>query len=67
MAKLLGDAFRCGGTIVYSVCTISDAEGTGIIDRFVEESPGWTLESTRLLRPDRDGTDGFYIARMLRD
>jgi 16S rRNA (cytosine967-C5)-methyltransferase len=42
---------RPGGVLVYSVCTISPPEER--------------LEADRAVRtfPDRDGTDGFYIAR----
>ncbi|MEA2309789.1 MAG: rRNA (cytosine967-C5)-methyltransferase [Thermoleophilaceae bacterium] len=56
---------RPGGTLVYSVCTISPAEGAEQVD--------WLLSSFPELRPDgdpvqllphRDGTDGFFIARV---
>jgi 16S rRNA (cytosine967-C5)-methyltransferase len=50
-------ALKPGGTLVYSVCTISEAEAAGVV-----ESP----ESSRQLLPDRDGTDGFFIARLRR-
>jgi 16S rRNA (cytosine967-C5)-methyltransferase len=42
---------RPGGVLVYSVCTISPAE-----ERLQADEPVRTS-------PDRDGTDGFYIAR----
>jgi 16S rRNA (cytosine967-C5)-methyltransferase len=42
---------RAGGVLVYSVCTISPAE-----ERLVSDDAVRTY-------PDRDGTDGFYIAR----
>jgi 16S rRNA (cytosine967-C5)-methyltransferase len=44
-------ALRPGGTLVYSVCTISPAE-----ERLVDEHAVRTF-------PHKDGTDGFYIAR----
>ena len=69
-----------GGTIAYSVCTISRAEGEGVVDAFLARhdefdaddlgavQPGWRLGDTRYLQslPDRDGTDGFFIARLRR-
>jgi 16S rRNA (cytosine967-C5)-methyltransferase len=55
---------RAGGALVYSVCTISRVEGTALIDRFAEANPGFTLEDSRQLLPHRDGTDGFFIARL---
>jgi 16S rRNA (cytosine967-C5)-methyltransferase len=77
-----GAATAPGGALVYSVCTISAAEGEGVIDRFLSEypefvvedlqasSPGWAHPrrgSYLQLFPDRDGTDGFFIARLRRD
>ncbi|HWE10559.1 MAG TPA: 16S rRNA (cytosine(967)-C(5))-methyltransferase RsmB [Solirubrobacteraceae bacterium] len=59
-------ATRPGGTLVYSVCTISGAEGDGIVDGFLADTPGWERESVRQLAPDTDGTDGFFIARLQR-
>jgi 16S rRNA (cytosine967-C5)-methyltransferase len=66
------------GVLVYSVCTITAAEGERQIDAFLERhtefgaddvasefecrGPGPHLQ----LMPDRDGTDGFFIARLRR-
>jgi 16S rRNA (cytosine967-C5)-methyltransferase len=57
---------RPGGTLVYSVCTISRAESDDVVDRFLSEHPDWEAEPYRRLAPDRDGTDGFFIARLSR-
>jgi 16S rRNA (cytosine967-C5)-methyltransferase len=51
-------ALNPGGTLVYSVCTISRREG---VDQ-VESRDARSVQ----LRPDRDRTDGFFIARMER-
>lgn len=52
-------ALRDGGTLVYSTCTISRRENQGV----VADSP---LDIIRTIetRPDRDATDGFFIAEM---
>ena len=71
-----------GGALVYSVCTISRAEGQDIVEAFlrdhpdfgVEEPAAWVPEALRgvkvgpgvQLLPHRDGTDGFFIARLRR-
>ena len=64
-----------GGTLVYSVCTISRAESEDVIERFLVAEPGFTVEPVagtdeggpfRRLLPHRDGTDGFFIARLRR-
>ncbi|MHB1567744.1 MAG: 16S rRNA (cytosine(967)-C(5))-methyltransferase RsmB [Solirubrobacteraceae bacterium] len=60
-------ATRPGGTLVYSVCTISQAESSGVVDRLLDAEPGWSCESRRQLAPDTDGTDGFYIAVLRRE
>ncbi len=74
-------ATKPGGTLVYSVCTISRAEGQDLIDGFLRanpgfdadhlgaEYPGWTSCAGGCylqLLPHRDGTDGFFIARLRR-
>jgi 16S rRNA (cytosine967-C5)-methyltransferase len=74
-------ATRPGGTLVYSVCTISHAEGEGVISAFLEAHKEWgplpfaaddcwpqdaAGDGRRQLMPDRDGTDGFFIARLRR-
>jgi len=64
-----------GGTLVYSVCTISRAESEWVIERFLDAEPGFELapvagardgEPFERLLPHRDGTDGFFIARLTR-
>jgi 16S rRNA (cytosine967-C5)-methyltransferase len=59
-------AVRPGGALVYSVCTISRAEANGVIDPFLAKHSEFSLDEQRLLTPHRDGTDGFYIARLVR-
>jgi 16S rRNA (cytosine967-C5)-methyltransferase len=54
------------GVLVYSLCTISHAEGEGVLDEFLAERPEFELEERRQLLPHRDGTDGFFIARLHR-
>jgi 16S rRNA (cytosine967-C5)-methyltransferase len=70
-----------GGALVYSVCTISRREGEDLIARFLAAHEGWDAEDLgeaypdwrsgpdpRFLQllPDRDGTDGFFIAKLRR-
>jgi 16S rRNA (cytosine967-C5)-methyltransferase len=55
-----------GGTLVYSVCTISQAESAGVLDAFLAEHDDFTVNHTRRLLPHTDGTDGFFIARLRR-
>jgi 16S rRNA (cytosine967-C5)-methyltransferase len=74
-------ALRGGGTLVYATCTISAAENEGNAERLLAREPGLRAEDlgatypglaserdSRFLqtRPDRDRTDGFFIARFTR-
>jgi 16S rRNA (cytosine967-C5)-methyltransferase len=52
-------ALRPGGTLVYSTCTLSRRENADQVAR-----SGLRVVSERVLLPHRDGTDGFFIARM---
>jgi len=74
-------ALRPGGTLVYSTCTISPAENEGVVAGFLSAQPAFALEDlgvevpvwkasgmagTLQTLPHRDGTDGFFIARLRR-
>ncbi len=75
-------ALAPGGALVYSVCTISLGEGPDVIERFLARNPDFDAEAplVRLpgelrgvpigpgvqLMPHRDGTDGFFMARLER-
>jgi 16S rRNA (cytosine967-C5)-methyltransferase len=74
-------ALAPGGTLAYSVCTISPAEGVDVVDRFLREHGDFSPEDLVSERPElagaesgpgvqllphRDGTDGFFIARLRR-
>jgi 16S rRNA (cytosine967-C5)-methyltransferase len=68
-------AVRPGGVLVYSVCTISRAEGETVIERFLAATEGFTPDpfegcdpgtSHLQLLPHLDGTDGFFVARFRR-
>jgi 16S rRNA (cytosine967-C5)-methyltransferase len=76
-----GGATAPGGALVYSVCTISPAESVTVIDDFLaahadfepedlqSQHPQWSHPDAPdhlQLLPGRDGTDGFFIARLRR-
>ncbi len=76
------EALRPGGTLVYSTCTISARENQAQVESLLAESggdlradplgerfPAVALDADpRFLqtRPDRDRTDGFFIARLVK-
>lgn len=67
---------RRGGTLVYSTCTILKAENEDVVEAFLSENldfaplpfetPFSEKEWRVTLRPDKCGTDGFFIARMVK-
>ncbi len=75
-------AVKVGGLLVYATCTILPAENEDVVRAFLEKHPefepdaddGWLPEALRprlkdgmlQLLPNRDGLDGFFIARMRR-
>ena len=70
-----------GGALVYSVCTISRAEGPDLVETFLSRHPDFEAEELDAwwpelgvarsgpgvqLLPHREGTDGFFVARLRR-
>ncbi|QIL02252.1 RsmB/NOP family class I SAM-dependent RNA methyltransferase [Sphingomonas sinipercae] len=79
-ARLLGIAaelVRPGGTLVYAVCSLLAREGASQVERFLGERSDWNAQEVldgigrkdgagKLLTPEQDGTDGFFIARLVK-
>jgi 16S rRNA (cytosine967-C5)-methyltransferase len=56
-----------GGKLVYATCSILPSENEKQIKSFLaEHGSEWTLENQIHLRPDKQGFDGFYAARLIR-
>lgn len=56
-----------GGALVYSVCTISKPEAADVVCAFLDAHPEFAADGEFVqLYPHRDGTDGFFIARLRR-
>ncbi|MGN0570796.1 MAG: 16S rRNA (cytosine(967)-C(5))-methyltransferase RsmB [Candidatus Fimenecus sp.] len=54
-----------GGVLVYSTCTLNRAENDAVCDRFLQENPDFeALDAYTTLLPHKDGTDGFFFARL---
>jgi 16S rRNA (cytosine967-C5)-methyltransferase len=75
-------ALRPGGTLVYSVCTISALESHDVLERFLARHADFRADDLGAehpqlsdsreprylqLLPHRHGTDGFFIARLRRE
>ena len=68
---------KAGGVLVYSTCTLNEAENRAVVDAFLREHADFYLspfavgthdgaDGTLTLLPHRDQTDGFYIAKLCR-
>ena len=68
---------RPGGALVYIVCSLLDAEGAGQVEAFLADHSDWRAEPLDLpagsprgaglrLDPASHGTDGFFVARLIR-
>jgi len=73
-------ALRRGGTLVYSTCTVSRRENEDLIEALLGSGSGElaaddlssehpqlaSVHDSRFIqtRPDRDRTDGFFVARL---
>lgn len=77
LLDIAAELVRPGGRLVYAVCSLLSREGAGQIEAFVSRHSLWIMEETpiaagrldgagRLLTPGYDGTDGFFVARLVR-
>ena len=79
--QILASAAKCvkpGGTLVYSTCTMNNAENEEVVATFLKKNPEFHLENASdycdlkkdgpyiKLLPQVDGLDGFFIARMVK-
>lgn len=67
---------RPGGALIHVVCSLLDEEGAAQVDGFLRRHSGWQAArldlpfgtahgAGRRLTPSRDGTDGFFVARLI--
>ena len=55
-----------GGKLIYATCSIFPAENQENVAFFLQQNPGFTLETELILTPAVNKTDGFYMARLIR-
>ena len=57
---------KTNGVLVYSTCTVLDRENGSQIRKFLAEHKEFELLEEIKLYPHVNGTDGFYIAKLLK-
>lgn len=73
LLDIAAELVRPGGRLVYAVCSLLSREGSGQAAAFLSRHSSWIFEHVpidggradgpgRLLTPEHDGTDGFFIA-----
>ncbi len=67
LLKKFSRLVREGGCLHYITCTIHPLENQEVIATFSRDDPRFKeTGNTRLLRPDAEGTDGFFVATLRR-
>jgi len=77
LLDIAAELTRPGGALVYAVCSLLDDEGGGQVGAFLARNPGFAPDKLpfiagrhhgagKLLTPAHDGTDGFFVARLVR-
>jgi 16S rRNA (cytosine967-C5)-methyltransferase len=69
---------KAGGVLLYSTCTLLTEENEGNVARFLSRNPAFSLvpftvgdmtaaDGMLTLTPEKDGTDGFFMAKFVRN
>jgi 16S rRNA (cytosine967-C5)-methyltransferase len=77
LLDIAAELVRPGGRLVYATCSLLDEEGAGQIAAFLGRHAAFRADPLQLsagcprgsgirLTPFHDGTDGFFVARLLR-
>ncbi len=77
LLDMAAELVRPGGALVYAICSLLHREGAGQAEQFLGSRSGWIAQDIlatigrskgagRLLTPAHDGTDGFFVARLIK-
>lgn len=61
------NAVKRGGTLIYSTCTIIRRENEEIVENFLKLNKNFKIVDKKIFLPHIDGTDGFFIAKLIKD
>lgn len=66
LLESIATAVKPGGVLLYSTCTWRERENQGVTERFLAAHTDFIKDQERTFWPDIDGTDGFYVCRLIR-
>lgn len=65
--SVYSDMLRIGGLMVYATCSILPIENEQQIKHFLAQNPNFELLAEQFVSPAAFGTDGFYMAKLIRN
>lgn len=68
-AEILEAAAHCvrpGGVLVYATCSVDPSENEVVVRGFLASHTEFVQDNTEALRPESEGPDGFFVARLVR-
>src|SRR5436305_4329222 len=67
IVRALIPLLKPNGVLVYSTCSLEPEENKEVVRRILEQTSSLSLETERSSLPFRDGFDGAYAARLVRN
>ena len=64
--KISANYVKSGGKLMYSTCTVRNAENLSVVNAFLKDNNEFKLLKSKTLLTHTDGTDGFYFCIMER-
>ncbi len=67
MVKKLTPLLKPGGTLVYSTCSLESEENDRVVEQITQSVPQLRFVESRRTLPFKDGVDGAFAARFVRE
>ncbi len=64
--KASSEYVKSGGILQYSTCTINRYENQDVVEKFIKDNKNFEVVEEKEFLPHIDGTDGFYVCKMIK-